>query len=518
MVTYTMTNLAGEKSSATIGTAADVALTITADPRTNTLLVGGTDQHVRLASRVIEQLDSYPAQERICRIYRLRNVQATEIETAMKKWLDEEHKRLTESMGTDNLGAVQRLLEREVSVVAVTTSNDVSGSTSQPSNRPSYNYGTGSSGTGPSAQLQSSGQSSNVLLVSASSRYFDNVMEMIQELDEPPPQVLIDVLMAEVTLDDQMDLGAGWQYQNTFHANTFSGVSGTNINGVGSTTVGGGATPTNVPNPAAISSVDNGFNLSVTGGNLQFFLRALESQGRMRVLNRPQILAIDNQVARIQSGQQVPIPEINYYYGTANPTTSYNYRDVGIILEVVPRISPDGFVRMDVHPGADLQQSFRHDDHHGQGWPFHRRRRADHHLRPIDRVQGAWPGRYSHPRLAVQERHGRQEPHGTVDHPDAADHSHRARGRSGHGSGGPADQNAGRTGVPEPDGDPVQSPGKRPQDAPRRCALGREPQELRYPAAEAGPGPGDPAGPGWRGHRFQTSAGERPEMVEHPAA
>ncbi len=350
MVTYTMTNLAGEKSSATIGTAADVALTITADPRTNTLLVGGTDQHVRLASRVIEQLDSYPAQERICRIYRLRNVQATEIETAMKKWLDEEHKRLTESMGTDNLGAVQRLLEREVSVVAVTTSNDVSGSTSQPSNRPSYNYGTGSSGTGPSAQLQSSGQSSNVLLVSASSRYFDNVMEMIQELDEPPPQVLIDVLMAEVTLDDQMDLGAGWQYQNTFHANTFSGVSGTNINGVGSTTVGGGATPTNVPNPAAISSVDNGFNLSVTGGNLQFFLRALESQGRMRVLNRPQILAIDNQVARIQSGQQVPIPEINYYYGTANPTTSYNYRDVGIILEVVPRISPDGFVRMDVHP------------------------------------------------------------------------------------------------------------------------------------------------------------------------
>ncbi len=89
-VTYTLEGSDGARATATVGSAQDSTLTITVDPRTNTLLVGGTDQYVKLATRVIEELDRYPAQERICRIYRLRNAQSGEIENAMRKWLDEE--------------------------------------------------------------------------------------------------------------------------------------------------------------------------------------------------------------------------------------------------------------------------------------------------------------------------------------------------------------------------------------------------------------------------------------------
>ena len=325
-ISYTMVGADGQRFSAPIGSAQDAALTITVDPRTNTLLVGGTDQYVKLATRVIEELDAYPPQERICRIYRLRNAQAAEIESAVRKWLDEERKRLTDAMGTD-LGAAQRLMEREVSVVAVTTSTDVGGSASQPSTsyRPSYGMS-----AGPSAQLQSSAQASNTLLVSASQRYFDNIMEMIQQLDEPPPQVLIDVLLAEITLDDRTDLGSDWGYETTWNGNTIRAETFTGTH-------------------SALGQPGSGFNLSVTGGNLEFWMRALESQGRMRVLNRPQILAIDNQVARIQSGQQVPVPTYSTFYN-GQQNTQFSYQQVGIILEVIPRISPDGFVRMEVHP------------------------------------------------------------------------------------------------------------------------------------------------------------------------
>jgi type II secretion system protein D len=291
--------------------------------------VGGTDQYVKLATRVIEELDAYPPQERICRIYRLRNVQAVEIESAMRKWLDEEHKRLTESVGTDNLGAVQRQLEREVSVVAVATSTDASGSATQPSSGYS-SYGSSSTGA-PSAQLHASGTTSNTLLVSASPRYFDNVIEMIQQLDEPPPQVLIDVLLAEITLDDKTDLGADWSYQTPFQGNVLN-------------------TGTDFSTAKTIQQAGSGFNLSITGGNLEFFIHALQSQGRMRVLNRPQILAIDNQASRIESGQQVPVPNYTYQNGNGTVSTSFSNQPVGIILEVIPRISPDGFVRMEVHP------------------------------------------------------------------------------------------------------------------------------------------------------------------------
>ena len=158
--------------SATVGSSEQDALSVTVDLRTNSLLIGGTKRYVELASKVIQDLDSSPAQERVTKVYRLRNAQAPAIQTAMQTFLDQEKQRLTSTLGANGLGAAQRLLEREVAVVAEETSN--------------------------------------VLLLSASPRYFDTVEALIKELDQPPPQVLIQVLLAEVMLDETNELGIDW--------------------------------------------------------------------------------------------------------------------------------------------------------------------------------------------------------------------------------------------------------------------------------------------------------------------
>jgi type II secretory pathway component GspD/PulD (secretin) len=278
-------------ATATVGNSEQDALSVTVDLRTNSLLIGGTKRYVELASKVIQDLDSSPAQERMTKVYRLRNAQAPAIQAAMQTFLDQEKQRLTSTLGAGGMGAAQRLLEREVAVVAE--------------------------------------QTSNVLLLSASPRYFNTIEALIKELDQPPPQVLIQAMLAEVTLDETNELGIDWNVTTKWNKGHDSVSAGTQI---------------------ALAAKGDGFNLSVAAGDLTFFLRALQSQGRLEVLSRPQILASDNQLATINVGQRVPF--ITNSRVTENGTTinTIEYQNVGIILTVTPRINPDGFVRLTVKP------------------------------------------------------------------------------------------------------------------------------------------------------------------------
>ncbi|MFB3892666.1 MAG: secretin N-terminal domain-containing protein [Phycisphaerae bacterium] len=298
--TYTLVTSqpAKDAPSATLGNAEQAALTVTVDTRTNSLLVGGTKQYVELASKIIQELDACPMQERQTEVYRLRNSRANDVQTALRSFLDQERQRLTTALGASNLGSINRLLEQEVAVVAVPHEGDAASATT--------------------------------LLVSASPRYFAAVEQIIRELDQPPPQVLVQVLLAEVRLDDELDLGMDWMYQKT--------INGVNVKA-----------GTNFGIATEISKF-NGFSVSVTGGDLSFFLRALQTQGRVEVLSRPQILAMDNQKATINIGQRIPLIVDSRVTDTGQTINTIQYNNVGVILNLTPRINPDGLVRMDVNP------------------------------------------------------------------------------------------------------------------------------------------------------------------------
>ncbi len=289
-----------ELASATLGTAEQSALTVTVDPRTNSLLVGGTDHYVELVAMIIESLDASPARERKSELYRLRNAQADEVATAIRSFLDQDRLRITQVLGADAVGTAQRLLDREVAIVAEKTSN--------------------------------------TLLLSTHPRFFDELKNLIEELDQPQPQVLIQVLLAEVTLDSANDLGVEWRLQDTWEGETVS--PGTDFG---------------IPKPIANSpfgrTPDGGFTTVVTGDKLNFYLRALQSDGRLEVLSRPQILTSDNKAATINIGQKVPILDntrLSPSSGGDTATYSYHYENLGVTLTVTPRISPDGMVRMDI--------------------------------------------------------------------------------------------------------------------------------------------------------------------------
>ncbi len=85
--------------------------------------------------------------------------------------------------------------------------------------------------------------------------------------------------------------------------------------------------------------------LSAASENVNMLLRALAENHRMEVLQRPQIMALDNNPAFVQVGQRVPYV-MSSQVNIAGTTYNTQLIDVGLVLRVQPRISPDGLVVM----------------------------------------------------------------------------------------------------------------------------------------------------------------------------
>jgi hypothetical protein len=92
-----------------------------------------------------------------------------------------------------------------------------------------------------------------------------------------------------------------------------------------------------------------GFVFSLSNDAFSLLIRALRTQGRADILSRPQVMAVDNQAATVAVGQSVPFLG-GTVLGVGQSQQNVIYRDVGVILNVVPKIFPDGKVTMRVTP------------------------------------------------------------------------------------------------------------------------------------------------------------------------
>jgi type II secretion system protein D len=273
-------------------------LSITVDRRTNTLLVSGTQEYLDEVRDVVENLDSIQALEREQRVFDLRNAQASEIELTLQSYFDSEAERRRLTLGPQRAESFIRQLEQEVTVIG--------------------------------------DEKSNKLVISASPRYIETVAQIVEELDASPPQVMIQVLIAEVTLDNADSWGVD--------INIGGMVATSKIGGDGyvfDSLAGGAGVATSLGVP----------NFSVASTDFTLLLRALEEQGRLEVLSRPHIIVNNNEEATINVGEDIAIVTGVVRDSIGGGTTAnVTRRDVGIILTVRPSISVDGFVRVDIAP------------------------------------------------------------------------------------------------------------------------------------------------------------------------
>lgn len=321
------------------------------DERTNSLVVTGPPDTLEIVAKVVKELDANPAIDETVFVYHLRNSQSANVEGVLNSLFN----------GTS---PPTRSTQSNADVLRNSRSSNTSGTNSRASRNTGSTFGGGNSSFGgnnrtfggqnfqqtfgggntrvsqATQDLASSlaGQvsiiadtDSNSLIIRTSPSNYDRVKQVLEELDKPVAQVLIKVLIAEVTHDNGYDVGTE--------------LSVLNLRAGGNGQQGG--TSFNIPTVGANAT---GLVVQILETNFQATIRALETAGKLDVLSRPYILASDNQLASITVGQEVPFITNSRITDTGQTINTIEYSDIGILLDVIPHINPDGLVILDVAP------------------------------------------------------------------------------------------------------------------------------------------------------------------------
>ena len=192
----------------------------------------------------------------------------------------------------------------------------------------------------------------NSLLIYASAENYRIIEQTIRQLDQPQAQVGIDATIAEVTLNNELSYGVQFFIQSKNLGMKPDKGSALNV-----PTSPPGALPTIVNGVATqfLNRAFPGFNFLI-GPEAQpnMILDALHTVTDVKILSNPSLVVIDNQVATLLVGDEIPVSTgtgnvLNSATGTSNTiVNSIDYRSTGIILRVIPRVSPNGNVRLDI--------------------------------------------------------------------------------------------------------------------------------------------------------------------------
>jgi type II secretion system protein D len=330
--------------------------------RTNSIIASGSQGDLGIVEAILLRLDESDARQRKTTIYRLKNSFAPDVANAINTLLQSERQLQVQS---GIVSATEQLAHFAVIVAEPDT---------------------------------------NSLIVSATPQFYEEIQTMVEKLDQRPPMVMIQVLVAQVTLNNFNEFGIELGLQDSLLfdrsvlnsintlTNTTTTVNNSATGAVASTVtaqnqsvIGGTLTPgygfnnqpvgnssagaNSVGLPNSLGTAGNvagqalssfgvgrtnstlgygGLVLSASSDSVSALLRALEQEERIEVLSRPQIMTLDNQAAYIQVGQRVPRVNSSSITTAGNQINTITLENVGLIVGVTPRISPDGLVVMEL--------------------------------------------------------------------------------------------------------------------------------------------------------------------------
>jgi len=168
----------------------------------------------------------------------------------------------------------------------------------------------------------------NALVIYATPREYELIDAALQKLDIVPLQVLIEATIAEVTLGDNLQYGLQWFFNSGSNNFAFSAVD-----------------------TGAIAPAFPGFSYLLNVSNARVVLNALTAITQVKVISSPELMVLDNESARLQVGDQVPVisrTSTSVVNPDAPQVNEVTYLDTGVILNITPRVSASGLVILDI--------------------------------------------------------------------------------------------------------------------------------------------------------------------------
>jgi len=285
---------------------------IIADERTNTLIAIGDSQTLDRVEELVRKLDvSVPQGAGRVQVYYLQNADAEDLAKVLSGIPLEESVNLGETTpaGQPAPKAVPRpqMNKAEISIIA-----DLA---------------------------------TNALVITATPEEYEALVKVIEKLDIPREQVLVEVLIAEVSFTRTMELGVEWRVANDLNgdAAVFGGTSFGEFDQLVATFP---AVPTQGLVVGAIGE-------TISFGDLEFpnlgaLINALKTDSDVNILSTPTIVTTDNKEAEIIVGQTVPFQTSQKFDSNNQPIYTFDYRDVGLTLRLTPQINNNKYVKLDI--------------------------------------------------------------------------------------------------------------------------------------------------------------------------
>ncbi|MGX7005076.1 type II secretion system secretin GspD [Caballeronia sp. KNU42] len=363
-------------------TDATLKVTVTADPRTNSLMLrASSGARLAAAKQLAHKLDAATTQPGNMHVVSLRNADATRLAKTLRAMMGKGGDSSSSSSGSGSSSSSGSFGSNGSSTSTGTSGtpplpSGLGSSSSSSSSNPlagggqskdsgfSNNDNSGSSDQPGNGMIQAD-TATNSLIITASDPVYRNLRAVIDQLDARRAQVYIEALIVELSATTGANLGIQWQGALLSQSGN-NGIYGNSNLGTGTSSIvdltAAGATVAN--NTSLLAGQTNilaqGLNIGLLHKFGNFFglgglLQALSTSSDANILSTPNLITLDNEEAKIVVGQNVPVVTGSYATPTANTGTSvsafntFDRRDVGVTLHVKPQITTGGILKLQLY-------------------------------------------------------------------------------------------------------------------------------------------------------------------------
>jgi general secretion pathway protein D len=278
--------------------AAEPAIRIVADERTNALILSASEYDTSRIKQLIKLLDQEtPRGEGDIRVYYLQYADAEELAKVLTALPSKEAQPAAKGQ------AAAPVISKGVQIVA--------------------------------------DKATNSLVITANKQDYLALMDVIEKLDISRPMVFIEALIMEVSLRKSFNLGVEWRVGDDIGTWEGREVGAFGASGSG-TTIGTAA------NPPGLSIGVLGESITIGGvefPSLAAVVQAFQSDSDVHILQTPQIMTTDNEEAQVVVASNIPYLS-KESAGTEQAYSVYEYKDVGVTLKITPQINQERFLRL----------------------------------------------------------------------------------------------------------------------------------------------------------------------------
>jgi general secretion pathway protein D len=347
-------------------------VTVLADPRTNAVIVRApSPARASMAKNLIAKLDQPTTELGNIHVVYLKNADASKVAQTLRAVVSQDASAVpVQQQGTAG-GSIQ-----STSTGGAGGAGGLGGQQGQQSSVGMGGTGgsfsqqgqatAGGAGGGQGSGFIQADASTNSLIITAPDAVYRNLRAVIDQLDVRRAQVYIEALVVEVTSSDASEFGVQWVglTGNENSAYRVGGLQSFSVGGssnnlvnlalAAATGISGSSSSASsgasIPNPTGLSI---GLFKQVNGAlGLGAIAHALESTGNANILSTPNMITLDNELATIKVGQNIPIITGSFTTGASgasNPFQTVDRKDVGLLLKVRPQISEGGTIKLAIY-------------------------------------------------------------------------------------------------------------------------------------------------------------------------